>query len=310
LSRRTGVQDEPAPDTEGRDIGSSHFEQLYESQCVELVERVKELDCLLNVARIFGDRHLGLAELLGRVVAVMVPAWQYPEKTVVEATLGGVHVTSQGFSPTSNRIEERVCVGGRDVGTIAVGYLDSEEGFTFLDSEHKLLRALAESIGAMYVQKEAEVKLEDTAKQLRRQKTELEHKNIALREVLVQIAEEKEQIRRRVTQNTENLIRPILRKLRDEGIAADERSRNLDLIDRYMAELSDADVRKITDPRMKLSPRELEIAFMVRDGLRSKEIADRLALSLLTVERHRHNIRRKLGIDAKQVNLGTYLRDV
>lgn len=290
--------------------GASELEQLYASQCTELEERVKELNCLLSMAEVFGDRHLGLEELLRRVAGIMVPAWQYPQKTVVEITLNGVRVASEGYTLTINRLEEPVRVDGREVGKLVVGYLDSEHGLAFLDSERKLLAALAEHMGAMYVQKQAEVRLKETAQELRRQKTELEHKNIALKEVLAQIAEEKEQIRLRTAQNIENLVKPILRKLRGEALVSEERKRHLDLIDRYLGELLNADVQRIADPRMRLSPRELEIALMVRDGLRSKEIADRLHLSLLTVERHRHNIRRKLGIDAKQVNLGTYLRRV
>ncbi|MFT3826428.1 MAG: response regulator transcription factor [Chitinophagaceae bacterium] len=46
----------------------------------------------------------------------------------------------------------------------------------------------------------------------------------------------------------------------------------------------------------QLSERELEVIHLIRDGLSSKEIADKLAISIKTVEVHRHNILKKLKV--------------
>jgi DNA-binding NarL/FixJ family response regulator len=45
-----------------------------------------------------------------------------------------------------------------------------------------------------------------------------------------------------------------------------------------------------------LSARELEVARLVSEGFSSKEIADRLDLSVRTVEKHRANIMDKIGV--------------
>lgn len=45
-----------------------------------------------------------------------------------------------------------------------------------------------------------------------------------------------------------------------------------------------------------LSPREIEVAKMVAEGNASKEIADKLGLSVRTVEKHRANIMDKTGV--------------
>ena len=45
-----------------------------------------------------------------------------------------------------------------------------------------------------------------------------------------------------------------------------------------------------------LSPREIEVARLVSEGLSSKEVASRLNLSVRTVEKHRANIMDKLGV--------------
>ncbi len=46
----------------------------------------------------------------------------------------------------------------------------------------------------------------------------------------------------------------------------------------------------------QLSEREIEVINHIRDGLSSKEIAEKLAISIKTVEVHRHNILKKLKV--------------
>ncbi|HMK24852.1 MAG TPA: response regulator transcription factor [Chitinophagaceae bacterium] len=61
-----------------------------------------------------------------------------------------------------------------------------------------------------------------------------------------------------------------------------------------LQELEDDGVRQ---PDMNvLSRREIEIVHLIREGMSSKEIALRLEVSLKTVEVHRYNILKKLGL--------------
>ncbi|MCQ2143241.1 MAG: LuxR C-terminal-related transcriptional regulator [Bacteroidales bacterium] len=60
----------------------------------------------------------------------------------------------------------------------------------------------------------------------------------------------------------------------------------------------------------KLTKRELEIATLIRDGLQNKEIAEKLCLSVRTVENHRRSLYQKLcvGNSAELIkSLGKYL---
>ena len=61
---------------------------------------------------------------------------------------------------------------------------------------------------------------------------------------------------------------------------------------------------------LKLTPREIEISNMVKNGFTNKEIARVLCLSLLTVEKHRQYIRKKLGITKRTINLCSYLQQL
>jgi DNA-binding NarL/FixJ family response regulator len=51
--------------------------------------------------------------------------------------------------------------------------------------------------------------------------------------------------------------------------------------------------------KLKLSTRELEVIRLVKAGLKTKEIADRLHISYYTAETHRKNIKLKVGVEGE-----------
>lgn len=59
-----------------------------------------------------------------------------------------------------------------------------------------------------------------------------------------------------------------------------------------------------------LTPSELRIAEFIKTGKSTKEIADALSIAAKTVENHRNNLRSKLGIANKRINLRTYLMNL
>jgi PAS domain S-box-containing protein len=59
---------------------------------------------------------------------------------------------------------------------------------------------------------------------------------------------------------------------------------------------------------LKLTPTELEVCRYIHDGLSSKEIADVMKSSFETIQTHRKNIRRKMGLRGRKTALGTYLK--
>jgi DNA-binding NarL/FixJ family response regulator len=60
----------------------------------------------------------------------------------------------------------------------------------------------------------------------------------------------------------------------------------------------------------KLSARESEICQMIKVGSTSKSIANKLNVTVGTVQKHREKIRKKLGISNKNINLATYLKNL
>jgi PAS domain S-box-containing protein len=152
--------------------------------------------------------------------------------------------------------------------------------------------------------KKAEEALIRSETELRKQKVALEEKNIALREIIAQIEIEKRKIEEDINTNVELVLSPILERLKARK--ADQKYFNL--LQHHLKGLTSSFGGKITDRDINLTPREIEICNMIKGGMTSKDISKLLNISCQTVERHRKNIRHKLGIANKRVNLTSHLR--
>lgn len=72
-------------------------------------------------------------------------------------------------------------------------------------------------------------------------------------------------------------------------------------------------VRELTygpDSFNQLTPAEMRVAVLIRHGTTSQQIADRLFISESTVKTHRKNIRNKLNLQNKKLNLIEYLSKI
>ena len=154
-------------------------------------------------------------------------------------------------------------------------------------------------------QREAETQLKELSETLRRDQVEFVRKNVALNEVLQHIEVEKQGYRHEIAANVDNLLRPMLRKLSDQGRL--ER-RDIEFLQRSLDEVTGRHIDQYRNNVSKLTPRELDILEMIRVGRSSKQIADALGLSSQTIHKHRQSIRRKLQIDHREINLATFPR--
>jgi len=152
----------------------------------------------------------------------------------------------------------------------------------------------------------AQVDLKRSEKKLKDQKQELETKNIALRELIVQIGLDKKELEDRMIANIQQLILPSLDK-----IMLNERNKKyIEQYRRTLESLTSSFGQKLSDPRVKLSPREIEVCNFVKNGLSNKEISGLLNITIHTVEKHRRVARNKLGLANKGINLSTYLNSL
>jgi len=136
-------------DTEQVLAENRRLEDALRRQSDLLKERVKELECLGAIARLFDLRDAGPDETLQGVVEVVPHAWQYPEVAEARLEVDGKSYQTAGFRETPWCQTEGIMVRDTQVGTITVCYVDERptryEG-PFLREERSLLHIVAQRL--------------------------------------------------------------------------------------------------------------------------------------------------------------------
>ena len=135
---------------------------------------------------------------------------------------------------------------------------------------------------------------------------ELENTNTALRVLLKQVNENKTEMEGKVLDNFARLVSPYLDTLK-ENLANTPQQEYIKVIQENIKKITSAFSQKLSSSYLGLSPREIQVADLVRHGRTNKESSGILNISTNAIEFHRNNLRRKLGIQNKKVNLRTYL---
>ncbi len=299
------------PNTELARLWRIPFSDETEQPKVEnaLRERIKELNCLYGVSQL-AERHFNsLDNLLEELVNFLPHSWQYPDITCARIVFKENTYKSEGFKVTEWRQSSRIYVYSEPVGEVAMFYLEecppAEEG-PFLAEERALLDTLADQIGTIATRISAELELQYTNKQLSLERKALQESNMALRMVLTRIEEEKNEIYRNIKTNVDKILMPILIAMSLELPIT--QSKYIEMLKTNLEGITSQFVRHLSNSYHSLTPTEVTISNMIRNGMRTKEIAQTRGVSAATINRHRENIRRKLKITNDDVNLATYLQ--
>lgn len=134
----------------------------------------------------------------------------------------------------------------------------------------------------------------------------LEEANTALRVFARSREEEQAKMKNDILANVRTLILPYVDKLRMSR-SEQERALCIDLIESNLHRLVSPFLRTVSHYQMNFTPREIEIADLIRDGKSSKEIGELLNISVKSVEFYRSKIRRKLGLTGSRTNLRSQL---
>jgi PAS domain S-box-containing protein len=156
---------------------------------------------------------------------------------------------------------------------------------------------------------ELEHHVKDRTKELEIKAKNLEEVNTALKVLMKRLDEDKKILEEKVLFNVQQLVEPNLEKLKKSRLT--ERQKNLlDIIESNLNEIISPFAQRLSNSFMKLTPAEIQVANFIRQGKTTKEIAEMLNLSPKTVEFHRDNIRKKIGIKNKKINLRTHLLSI
>lgn len=141
---------------------------------------------------------------------------------------------------------------------------------------------------------------------LQRSRQELARANGAVTTLLEKMNQIRNEVENTVHASMRRLILPYVDKLKHGPLQQDQKilvgileSSLLEIVRPFVADLNAIDG--------SFTPMEIQIAHLVREGQTNKEIARILTITPRTVGFHRENIRKKLGINNKKVNLRSVL---
>lgn len=154
--------------------------------------------------------------------------------------------------------------------------------------------------------KRSERALKKREKELEVKTRNLEELNTALKVLLKQREEDKEEIAERTLSNVKHLVLPYIEKLKKGSLEAKDEA-YIGIVESNLKEIVSPFSQRLSSKFMTLTPKELQVANLIKEGRTTKEIAELLNASPGTIDFHRLNIRNKLNLKNKRANLRSYL---
>jgi DNA-binding CsgD family transcriptional regulator len=155
------------------------------------------------------------------------------------------------------------------------------------------------------------LKLTEEALRLSRQELDeqarsLEESNIALKVLLEQRDKDREALERKVLSNVKGLVMPYVEKLKGAPLKPHERTL-VEIVEAHLKDIISPLLQRVANADIILTPQEMQVAALIKDGRSSKEIAQVLHISEATVNFHRKNLRIKFGLKNRRINLRSHL---
>jgi len=137
----------------------------------------------------------------------------------------------------------------------------------------------------------------------------LEQANTALKVLLKRRDEDKIELEDKIVLNVKELVLPFLEDLK-KSRSVNEQKALTDIIEHNLNDIISPFVKVLSSKYYNLTPTEIQIANLIKQGKSSKEIAEKFKMSPRTIDIHRYHIRKKLGISSKKANLRTHLLSI
>jgi len=148
--------------------------------------------------------------------------------------------------------------------------------------------------------------LTEKESELKKKTNKLEEINLALKVMLDKRQSDRMDLQNYIWSNVNELIIPYIHKLRETD-HNETQQLFIDIIESNINKIISPFSFKLSSHHYGLTPTEIKIADLIRQGKKTKEIAKIRNISYKTVEVHRMNIRKKIGIKNKKSNLQTHL---
>jgi DNA-binding CsgD family transcriptional regulator len=157
--------------------------------------------------------------------------------------------------------------------------------------------------------KRAEKSLRAMAEELQSKTRTLEEMNAALRVLLKQRENDKNELEERVLASVKELVMPHLEELKK--CLSDQRElTHVQILESNLQGIISPFAQKLSLQYLHLTQKEIQIANLIKEGKTTKEIARFMNLSKFAIDTHRAHLRNKLGLTNKKANLRTYLSSI
>lgn len=152
----------------------------------------------------------------------------------------------------------------------------------------------------------AEITLQRRERELKVKSHHLEEMNAALNVLIKQREKDALEVEEAVVSNLKELVFPYLEKM-EKGRMDTLQAGYLNLIESNLRGIISPFLRNLASKHLDLTPKEVRVAHFIREGKATKEISALLNVSTKAIDFHRSNIRKKLGLKNKKINLESYL---
>ena len=147
---------------------------------------------------------------------------------------------------------------------------------------------------------------DELEKKVKERTLNLEEANTALRVLLKKRDENKIELEEKIIFNVRELISPYIERVKKSRL--DDRQKTyISIIESNLNDIISPFVHGMTTKYLNFTPAEIQVTNLIKQGKTTKDMAQLLFLSPKTIEFHRDNIRKKIGIKNKKVNLRSYL---
>lgn len=147
---------------------------------------------------------------------------------------------------------------------------------------------------------------ERTSRKLAEKSEALKHANMSLRILIKQLSDAQSEDRTTNMPNLKELVMPSSDQL--EAILDSPTERGyLENIMLNLNRVTSNFSKQLAQMNLGLSPKEIQVADLIRIGLSNKESAIQMNVTKSTIEFHRDNLRKKLGLKHEKKNLRAYI---
>ena len=180
--------------------------------------------------------------------------------------------------------------------------LVEERTTELLMKNYRLMKEIAQ-------RKKIEEELKNRERELKDQSRNLRERNNLMNVLVKKHEKDNEEFEEWMRSNVKKLILPYIEKLNKTRLET-KGTNYVSILESNVNDILSSYSQKLSAKHLNLSSKEIQVANLVKDGKRSRKIAELMDTNTRTIDFHRDTIRKKLGLQDRKVNLRSYLLSI